>query len=37
MVMQKGKVVESGTPDDLFRNPQTEYTRTLIDAIPRII
>ena len=37
MVMQKGKVVESGTPDDLFRNPKTEYTRTLIDAIPRII
>ena len=37
MVMQKGKVVESGTPDDLFRRPQTDYTRTLIDAIPRII
>ena len=36
MVMQKGKVVESGTPDDLFHNPQTDYTRTLIDAIPRI-
>ena len=36
MVMQKGKVVESGTPDDLFLNPQTDYTRTLIDAIPRI-
>ncbi|MBO4593285.1 MAG: ABC transporter ATP-binding protein [Bacteroidaceae bacterium] len=36
MVMQKGKIVESGTPDDLFRNPQTDYTRTLIDAIPRI-
>ena len=36
MVMQKGKIVENGTPDDLFRHPQTEYTRTLIDAIPRI-
>ena len=36
MVMQKGKVVESGTPDDLFHHPQTDYTRTLIDAIPRI-
>ena len=36
MVMQKGKIVESGTPDDLFHNPQTDYTRTLIDAIPRI-
>ncbi|MBR4738706.1 MAG: ABC transporter ATP-binding protein [Bacteroidales bacterium] len=36
MVMQKGKVVESGTPDDLFYHPQTDYTRTLLDAIPRI-
>ena len=36
MVMQKGKIVESGTPDDIFHNPQTAYTRTLIDAIPRI-
>ena len=36
MVMQKGKVVESGTPDDLFSHPKTDYTRTLIDAIPRI-
>ena len=36
MVMQKGKIVESGTPDDLFHNPQTDYTRTLIEAIPRI-
>ena len=36
MVMQKGTVVESGTPDDLFTHPQTDYTRTLLDAIPRI-
>ncbi len=36
MVMQKGKIVESGTPDDIFANPQTDYTRTLIEAIPRI-
>ena len=36
MVMQKGKIVESGTPDDIFQRPQTEYTKTLIEAIPRI-
>ena len=36
MVMQKGKIVESSTPDDLFKNPQTDYTRMLIDSIPRI-
>ena len=36
MVMQKGRIVESGVPDELFAHPKTEYTRTLIDAIPRI-
>ena len=36
MVMQKGKIVERGTPDDIFNRPQTDYTRTLIDAIPKI-
>ena len=36
MVMQKGKIVEQGTPDELFAHPQTDYTRTLIDAIPVI-
>jgi peptide/nickel transport system ATP-binding protein len=36
MVMQKGKIVERGTPDEIFNNPQTDYTRTLIEAIPRI-
>ena len=36
MVMQKGKIVESGTPDDLFSHPQTAYTQSLIEAIPRI-
>ncbi len=36
MVMQKGKIVEYGTPEKIFHNPQTNYTQTLIDAIPRI-
>ncbi|MBR4506561.1 MAG: ABC transporter ATP-binding protein [Bacteroidales bacterium] len=36
MVMQQGRIVESGTPDELFANPHTEYTRTLISAIPRL-
>ncbi len=36
MVMQRGRIVESGTADEVFANPQTEYTRTLLDAIPRI-
>ncbi len=36
MVMQQGRIVEQGTPDEIFHHPQTGYTRTLIDAIPRI-
>lgn len=36
MVMQRGRIVESGTADEVFSNPQTDYTRSLLDAIPRI-
>jgi len=36
MVMQQGRIVEQGTPDDIFLHPQTDYTRTLLSAIPRI-
>lgn len=32
MVMKEGDVVESGTAQDLFENPQAEYTRSLIAA-----
>ena len=34
MVMQKGKIVEQGLADDIFYNPQQEYTKTLINSIP---
>lgn len=33
-VMEKGKLVETGSTDDVFENPQTQYTRSLLDAIP---
>ena len=36
MVMRQGRIVESGPADELYRNPQQEYTRMLIDAIPRV-
>lgn len=36
LVMQQGRIVESAPPDQLFSHPQTAYTQTLIDAIPRI-
>jgi peptide/nickel transport system ATP-binding protein len=33
-VMEKGRIVEQGTADDVFDHPQQAYTQTLIDAIP---
>ena len=33
-VMEQGRIVEQGTVDDIFSNPQEEYTRRLLDAIP---
>jgi peptide/nickel transport system ATP-binding protein len=33
-VMEKGKIVEQSTVDDVFENPREEYTRELLDAIP---
>ncbi|MBO4646427.1 MAG: ABC transporter ATP-binding protein [Bacteroidales bacterium] len=35
-VMQAGRIVELNDADEIYRNPQTEYTRTLIEAIPVI-
>jgi peptide/nickel transport system ATP-binding protein len=34
MVMNKGKIVESGLSEDVYNHPQTAYTRQLIEAIP---
>ena len=33
-VMQKGKLVEIGPASDVFLNPQHDYTRTLLAAVP---
>ncbi len=35
IVMQDGKIVELGLADDIYNNPKTEYTRELINAIPK--
>lgn len=35
VVMNKGKIEEMGYADDIYANPQTEYTRKLISAIPK--
>jgi peptide/nickel transport system ATP-binding protein len=34
LVMQQGKVVESGTVDDVFERPRSDYTQELLAAIP---
>lgn len=36
MVMERGKVVESGRTDELFANPQHPYTQRLLAALPKI-
>lgn len=36
LVMHQGQIVESGTPDVVYHQPQQAYTRKLIDAIPSI-
>jgi peptide/nickel transport system ATP-binding protein len=35
VVMNKGKVEEMGDADAIYNNPQTEYTKNLINAIPK--
>lgn len=34
-VMSQGKIVESGSADQVYQNPRHEYTRTLMQAIPK--
>jgi len=34
IVMEKGKLVEANTTDELFNNPVEDYTRELIEAVP---
>ncbi|TPX03777.1 ATP-binding cassette domain-containing protein, partial [Schumannella luteola] len=33
-VMQKGRIVEAASTDQVFESPQQQYTRDLLDAIP---
>jgi peptide/nickel transport system ATP-binding protein len=36
LVMKAGRIVESGRADDVYLHPKNEYTRTLIEAVPKI-
>ncbi|MDX2237840.1 MAG: dipeptide ABC transporter ATP-binding protein [Hyphomonadaceae bacterium] len=35
-VMREGRIVETGAVGDIFRNPQADYTRMLLEAVPRV-
>ena len=34
IVLRQGKIVEEGDSDAIFRDPASDYTRQLIEAIP---
>ena len=36
VVLHEGEIVEQGVPDDVLQNPQTEPTRQLVDAVPKL-
>lgn len=36
MVMQKGKIVEYGTSEEIFNHPKSDYTKTLLSAVPKL-
>jgi peptide/nickel transport system ATP-binding protein len=35
-VMRHGRIVETGTADQIFNNPQHEYTKALLAAVPHL-
>lgn len=36
VVLHQGRIVERGSPEQLFANPRHPYTRTLVEAVPTI-
>ena len=36
VVLQHGRIVEAGATTDVLRNPQNDYTRTLLASLPRL-
>ncbi len=36
LVMYRGKIVESASAEEIYENPQHDYTRKLLNAVPVI-
>lgn len=36
LVMHRGRIVESASADEIYRNPQDSYTKTLLAAVPTL-
>lgn len=36
VVLKDGKIVESGSTDEVIANPRAEYTKELLEAVPRL-
>ncbi|MGJ8641707.1 MAG: ABC transporter ATP-binding protein [Opitutaceae bacterium] len=36
LVMTEGKIVEQASADEIYSNPQHEYTKKLLDAVPKL-
>ena len=36
VIMNKGRIEEMGNIEDIFNNPKTDYTKTLINSIPKL-
>ena len=34
-VMKQGRIEEFGSANDIYENPQSDYTRELLDAVPQ--
>src|SRR4029077_19038443 len=34
MVMKSGEIIETGSADEIYFNPKTDYTNTLISSVP---
>ncbi|WP_346730134.1 hypothetical protein [Bradyrhizobium sp. IC3195] len=37
IVMRRGRIVDSGPTEEIFRNPLSEYTKSLVAAMPRLV